>query len=53
MAAPKPDDTNIPTVALSPAREGQRMVIYQAPPGTAEHDSLVLLAMTTEGVGAP
>lgn len=38
---------------LSPAGEGQRMLIYQAPPGTAEHDCLVLLAMTTEDVGTP
>ncbi|WP_281250189.1 hypothetical protein [Streptomyces monashensis] len=40
-------------MALSPADDGQRTVIYQAPPGTTEHDSLVLLAMTTEGVGTP
>ncbi|WP_333741241.1 helix-turn-helix domain-containing protein [Streptomyces sp. IBSBF 2806] len=38
---------------LSPAGEGQRLLIYQAPPGTAEHDSLVLLAMTAEDVGTP
>jgi hypothetical protein len=33
---------------LTPAGEGQRLLIYQAPPGTAEHDALVLLAMTAE-----
>ncbi|MEH0449697.1 MULTISPECIES: helix-turn-helix domain-containing protein [unclassified Streptomyces] len=38
---------------LSPAGEGQRLLIYQARPGTAEHDSLVLLAMTAEDVGTP
>jgi transcriptional regulator with XRE-family HTH domain len=38
---------------LTPAGEGQRVLIYQAPPGTAEHDALVLLAMTTEDVPAP
>ena len=36
---------------LSTAGDGQRMLIYQAAPGTAEHDSLVLLAMATEDVG--
>ncbi|KOV61250.1 helix-turn-helix domain-containing protein [Streptomyces sp. MMG1121] len=38
---------------LSPAGDSQRMLVYQAPPGTAEHDALVLLAMTTDDVGTP
>ncbi|MGY0061435.1 helix-turn-helix domain-containing protein [Streptomyces sp. LZ34] len=38
---------------LTPTGDGQRMLIYQAPPGTAEHDALVLLAMTTEDVHIP
>ena len=33
---------------LAAAGDGQRLLIYQAPPGTPEHDALVLLAMTTE-----
>lgn len=28
--------------------DGQRLLIYQAPPGTAEHDALTLLAMTIQ-----
>ncbi|WP_248958229.1 helix-turn-helix domain-containing protein [Sphaerisporangium perillae] len=36
---------------LSTAGDGQRMLVYQAAPGTAEHDALVLLAMATEDVG--
>ncbi|MGW0882357.1 helix-turn-helix domain-containing protein [Streptomyces sp. NPDC002671] len=36
---------------LGTVGDGRRMLIYQAPPGTPEHDALVLLAMTTEGVG--
>jgi transcriptional regulator with XRE-family HTH domain len=36
---------------LSTAGDGPRILIYQAAPGTAEHDALVLLAMTTEDVG--
>jgi hypothetical protein len=35
---------------LTTVGNGQRVLIYQAPPGTAEHDALVLLAMTTEDV---
>jgi transcriptional regulator with XRE-family HTH domain len=31
--------------ALSPAGGGQRLLVYQAAPGTPEHDALVLLAM--------
>lgn len=31
--------------------DGQRVLIYQAAPGTAEHDALVLLAMATEDAG--
>lgn len=38
---------------LSSAGGSQRMLIYQAPPGTAEHDALILLAMTTEDAGTP
>jgi len=33
---------------LSSVGDGRRMLVYQAAPGTAEHDALVLLAMTTE-----
>lgn len=35
---------------LTSAGLGQRMLIYQAQPGTAEHDALVLLAMTADDV---
>jgi hypothetical protein len=35
---------------LSAAGDGPRILVYQAAPGTAEHDALVLLAMTTEDV---
>ncbi|MFF0013226.1 helix-turn-helix domain-containing protein [Streptomyces sp. NPDC005374] len=38
---------------LSSAGGSQRILIYQAPPGTAEHDALILLAMTTEDAGTP
>ena len=31
---------------LTRAGDGRRLLVYQAPPGTAEHDALVLLAMT-------
>lgn len=34
--------------ALSLVGESQRVLVYQAPPGTPEHDALVLLAMTAE-----
>ncbi|MEV6392812.1 helix-turn-helix transcriptional regulator [Nocardia xishanensis] len=37
---------------LHHAGGGQRLLVYQAAPGTAEHDALVLLAMTTENAGA-
>ncbi|MFI0965807.1 helix-turn-helix domain-containing protein [Streptomyces sp. NPDC021080] len=37
---------------LGTAGDGQRLLVYQAPPGTAEHDALVLLSMTAEDVGA-
>ncbi len=37
---------------LGIAGDGQRMLVYQAAPGTAEHDALLLLAMTSEQVGA-
>jgi transcriptional regulator with XRE-family HTH domain len=33
---------------LTLADAGQRLLVYQAQPGTAEHDALVLLSMTTE-----
>ncbi|MEU4089338.1 helix-turn-helix domain-containing protein [Streptomyces aureus] len=36
---------------LSTTGDGQRLLVYQASPGTPEHDALVLLSMTTEGVG--
>ncbi|MBO0854671.1 MAG: helix-turn-helix domain-containing protein [Nocardia sp.] len=32
---------------LQQGGDGQRLMIYQAPPGTPEHDALTLLAMTT------
>lgn len=35
---------------LTTAGDGRRMLVYQAEPGTAEHDALVLLAMTAEDV---
>jgi transcriptional regulator with XRE-family HTH domain len=35
---------------LSTAGDGQRVLVYQATPGTAEHDALILLAMTTEAI---
>ncbi|MGJ5749076.1 helix-turn-helix protein [Streptomyces puniciscabiei] len=38
---------------LTPTGDAQRMLIYQAPPGTAEYDALLLLAMTTQDVRAP
>lgn len=38
---------------LGNAGDGQRLVVYQAAPGTAEHDALVLLSMTAEDVGIP
>ena len=37
---------------LSPAGESQRLVVYQAPPETAEHDALILLAMAAENTAA-
>jgi hypothetical protein len=37
---------------LHDAGDGQRMLIYQAPPGTAEHDALILLAMAAHNIGA-
>ncbi|SEM63758.1 helix-turn-helix domain-containing protein [Streptacidiphilus jiangxiensis] len=37
---------------LTAGGDGQRLLIYQAAPGTAEHDALVLLAMTAQGAGA-
>jgi transcriptional regulator with XRE-family HTH domain len=33
--------------------DGLRVLVYQAAPGTAEHDALILLAMTTEAAAAP
>ncbi|HEU5420829.1 MAG TPA: helix-turn-helix transcriptional regulator [Streptosporangiaceae bacterium] len=33
---------------LGAADDGQRLLVYQAAPGTAEHDALILLALTTE-----
>ncbi|MFI9723913.1 helix-turn-helix domain-containing protein [Streptomyces sp. NPDC052396] len=33
---------------LGTTDDGQRLLVYQAMPGTAEHDSLVLLGMTTQ-----
>jgi transcriptional regulator with XRE-family HTH domain len=38
---------------LSTAGDGQRMLVYQAAPGTAEHDALALLAMTADDLAAP
>jgi transcriptional regulator with XRE-family HTH domain len=38
---------------LTAAGDGQRMLVYQAAPGTAEHDALVLLAIATEDIGTP
>jgi transcriptional regulator with XRE-family HTH domain len=37
---------------LGTADDGQRILIYQAAPGTPEHDALVLLAMAIEDTGA-
>ncbi|GII01801.1 helix-turn-helix domain-containing protein [Planobispora takensis] len=37
---------------LATAGDGQRMLVYQAAPGTAEHDALVLLAMTVQSADA-
>jgi transcriptional regulator with XRE-family HTH domain len=34
---------------LGPGLDGQRFVIYQAEPGSRDHDALVLLAMTIDG----
>ncbi|WP_040792224.1 helix-turn-helix domain-containing protein [Nocardia paucivorans] len=36
---------------LGAADGAQRVLVYQAAPGTAEHDALILLAMTAEGIG--
>jgi transcriptional regulator with XRE-family HTH domain len=41
----------LPNEVLSISGNGQRILTYQAAPGSAEHDALVLLAMTTEDVG--
>jgi transcriptional regulator with XRE-family HTH domain len=38
---------------LTTAGDGQRLLVYQATPGTAEYDALVLLAMATEEIGTP
>ncbi|GAA3030234.1 helix-turn-helix transcriptional regulator [Streptomyces olivoverticillatus] len=38
---------------LTTADHGRRLLLYQAAPGTAEHDALVLLSMTAEGAIAP
>lgn len=37
---------------LGPAGRNQRILIYQAAPGTPEHDALVLLSMTVQNAGA-
>lgn len=37
---------------LAAADDGQRLLIYQAPPGTPEHDALVLLAMAAASMAA-
>lgn len=37
---------------LRPAGGDRRLLVYQAPPGTAEHDALILLAMTAENAAA-
>jgi transcriptional regulator with XRE-family HTH domain len=37
---------------LNVAGDGQRILVYQAVPGTAEYDALVLLGLATEDVGA-
>ncbi|WP_338104735.1 helix-turn-helix transcriptional regulator [Streptomyces mobaraensis] len=36
---------------LTTAHPGNRLLLYQAAPGTPEHDALVLLAMAAEGTG--
>ncbi|MFF3417354.1 helix-turn-helix domain-containing protein [Streptomyces sp. NPDC002698] len=38
---------------LGPAGDDRRILIYQAPPHTPEHDALVLLSMTTQDAGTP
>lgn len=38
---------------LSTAGDGQRLLVYQAAPGTAEHDALVLLAMAIQDIATP
>ncbi|WP_042377790.1 helix-turn-helix domain-containing protein [Streptacidiphilus melanogenes] len=38
---------------LTTAGDGQRVLVYQAPPGTPEHDALVLLALAAQDVRAP
>jgi Predicted transcriptional regulators len=42
----------LPNEVLSTA-DGLRMLVYQAAPGTPEHDALVLLAMTVEAARVP
>jgi len=37
---------------LSTADDGQRLLVYQAAPGTAEHDALILLALATGDLAA-
>ena len=37
---------------LDAAGDGRRMLVYQAAPGTPQHDALVLLAMAAGGTGA-
>ncbi|NUS42261.1 MAG: helix-turn-helix domain-containing protein [Mycobacteriaceae bacterium] len=38
---------------LHHAENTQRLLLYQAPPGTAEHDALILLSMASQNTGAP
>ncbi|WP_196153228.1 helix-turn-helix domain-containing protein [Nocardia bovistercoris] len=38
---------------LHHAGDAQRMLFYQAPPGTAEHDALVLLSMACQNADTP
>jgi transcriptional regulator with XRE-family HTH domain len=48
---PEIGSLTLPNEVLNTSGDGRRMLIYQAAPGTAEHDALVLLAMATEDVG--
>ncbi|MEV4443003.1 helix-turn-helix transcriptional regulator [Streptomyces sp. NPDC049577] len=43
----------LPNEILTTPDHGSRLLLYQAAPGTPEHDALVLLSMTAEGAVAP